>query len=185
MRSLAKNKIRKKIIATLKQQGYQVGKKTFSLNEVDREKKRDVHTLAKKERISLRKQFILGKTGLIKQSLLDGKNLEVVKIQPRLIEVKPDSKWEILFRWWNLVWWSLPYERAYGRQIRFVVWDQYHKAPIGLIGLQSPILSWSVRDDHLKIPAKRRDYWVNQSLSAQRLGALPPYNAVLGGKLVA
>lgn len=32
---------------------------------------------------------------------------------------------------------------------------------------------------------KTRDFWVNQSLSTQRLGALPPYNYILGGKLVA
>ena len=99
--------------------------------------------------------------------------------------VQHDTVWEILFKWWNLTWWSLPYERSYGRQLRFIVWDKYHKAVIGLIGLQSPILSWSVRDKYLGIVPVRRDYWVNQSLNAQRLGALPPYNTILGGKLVA
>jgi hypothetical protein len=68
--------------------------------------------------------------------------------------------------------------------MRFVVWDKYHEAPIGLIGLQSPILSWAPRDKYLGIEPDERDYWVNQSLSAQRIGALPPYNDVLGGKLV-
>lgn len=65
------------------------------------------------------------------------------------------------------------------------MWDKYHDSPIGLIGLQSPILSWNVRDKYLSIDVEQRDYWVNQSLSAQRLGALPPYNKFLGGKLVA
>jgi hypothetical protein len=69
--------------------------------------------------------------------------------------------------------------------MRFVIWDKFHNAPIGLIGLQSPILSWSVRDKKLGINFEERDYWVNQSMSAQRLGALPPYNYLLGGKLVA
>jgi hypothetical protein len=68
--------------------------------------------------------------------------------------------------------------------MRFIVWDKYHDAPIGLIGLQSPILSWGPRDKHLGIKTKERDYWVNQSLNAQRIGALPPYNDILGGKLV-
>jgi hypothetical protein len=119
------------------------------------------------------------------KNMINGADLEIMKITPMLIEVKADSIYESIFRWWNLVWWSLPYERAYGRQIRFLVWDDYHNAPIGLIGLHSPILSWKVRDSYLQIPREKRDYWVNQSLSAQRLGALPPYNDVMGGKLIA
>ena len=172
MQALAKGQIRKEVVKVLRQQGYEVGKSTFSLSDIDRETIREVHSLAKVERINKRKDFIKRKASLIKRSLLAGDKLEVEKINPRLIEVEADSEWEALFRWWNLVWWSLPYEHAYGRQIRYVVWDQYHKAPIGLIGLQSPILSWSVRDEHLGISKKDRDYWVNQSLSAQRLGAL-------------
>jgi hypothetical protein len=184
-KKLDQKNIRRELIGILKKQGYQVGRSAFTLNNVDRDKKREVHSLAKAERIGKRKDFIIKNVDLIKKYMIDGEKLNVEKIKPRLIEVEPDSKWELLFRWWNLVWWSLPYEHAYGRQIRFIVWDEYHKAPIGLIGLQSPILSWSVRDNYLGIPIDTRDYWVNQSLSAQRLGALPPYNHVLGGKLVA
>jgi len=185
MTGISKIIIKRELTKVLRQQGYDVGKTSFTLNDSDRETKRSVHSLAKIERIDKRKDFIKSKVPFIKQYLLDGSALDVQKINPKLIEVEADSEWETLFRWWNLVWWSLPYERAYGRQIRYVVWDQYHKAPIGLIGLQSPILSWSVRDDYLGITKEGRDYWVNQSLSAQRLGALPPYNYVLGGKLVA
>ncbi len=129
--------------------------------------------------------LIIDNSEIIKQFMIDGKDLDVAKIDPVLIEVKPGTRWEIIFRWWNLVWWSLPYEKSYGRQMRFVFWDKYHKAPMGLIGLQSPILSWGVRDSYLGIGKADRDFWVNQSLNAQRLGALPPYNNLLGGKLVA
>jgi hypothetical protein len=185
MAIIDKEDLRRNIVSILHKQGYKIQKANFVLENIDREKKRDVHALAKYERISKHKYFICRNSELVKQSLLDGEKLVVDRISPRLIEVNPGSKWETLFRWWNLVWWSLPYERAYGRQIRYIVWDQYHNAPIGLIGLQSPILSWSVRDSYLGIPKETRDYWVNQSLSAQRLGALPPYNYILGGKLVA
>lgn len=185
MQTIIKSKMRAEIVTALRKQGYKVHQNTFVLRNEDRDAKRNVHLIAKSERISQRKEFILKKSSLIEKYLLDGNKIEIDKIKPKLIEVSPDSEWETLFRWWNLVWWSLPYEHAYGRQMRFVVWDQYHNAPIGLIGLQSPILSWSVRDDHLGIPPAVRDYWVNQSLSAQRLGALPPYNYALGGKLVA
>jgi len=40
------------------------------------------------------------------------------------------------------------------------------------------------RDKYLGITKEKRDYWINQSLYGQRVGALPPYNKIFGGKLV-
>ncbi|MBI4086920.1 DUF4338 domain-containing protein [Candidatus Kaiserbacteria bacterium] len=177
--------LKREIIRSLHKQGYRIRSGVIQLKENTRDSKRKAHIIAKAERILAQEKFVTKHKQFILSHLPNGKDINVAKIKPRLIEVKAGSKWEIMFRWWSLVWWSLPNERAYGRQMRFLVWDSYHKAPIGLIGLQSPILSWAVRDGHLGISAKDRDYWVNQSLSAQRLGALPPYNQLLGGKLVA
>lgn len=177
--------LKNRVIYIMKKQGYIYNHTGFVLKDTSLEVKREAHVLAKMQKVNQNEEFILENIDLIKKHLLDGKNLEIEKIDPQIIEVKVGTKFEKIFRWWNLVWWSLPYERAYGRQMRLIVWDKYHNAPIGLIGLQSPILSWSVRDEYLGIDAKGRDFWVNQSMSAQRLGALPPYNYILGGKLVA
>ncbi|NMC42443.1 MAG: DUF4338 domain-containing protein [candidate division Zixibacteria bacterium] len=157
----------------------------FELRKIDREALQKAHTLAKAERLSIRTDFIRRFNPVAASLIPDGKDIDVNRIDPVLVEVLPNSVEEEFYRWWNLVWWSLPYERAYGRQIRYLVIDVYHKAVIGLIGLQSPILSWNVRDECLGIMREERDYWVNQSMSAQRLGAVPPYNYLLGGKLVA
>jgi len=179
--------LKSEISKVLKAQGYVIKPNgVFILKHgKDKESKRKAHELAKRERIATREDFIFSKADLVKNYLIDGKNLKIEKIEPQIIEVKSNTKEEDLFRWWNLVWWSVPYERGYGRQMRFIIWDSYHNAPMGLIGLQSPILSWSVRDKYLGITPENRDYWVNQSLTAQRIGALPPYNYILGGKLVA
>lgn len=177
--------LRKDVLKILRKQGYSTLKGSFTLKETDRESKRDAHRFAKAERIAQQEDFIRKNVDLIRAHFINDREIEIDKIKPRLIEVEAGTKWETIFRWWNLVWWSLPHEQAYGRQMRFIVWDDYHKSPIGLIGLQSPILSWSVRDIFLGITAEKRDYWVNQSLSAQRLGSLPPYNYLRGGKLVA
>ncbi len=185
MQTLTKQTLRKKVLMVLRKQGYSISGDNFSLKNNSRENRRDVHLLAKAERMSENEKFIAKNIPIIKQYLIDGKKIKIDKIQPQIIEVEEGTLHEIIFKWWNLVWWSLPYERAYGRQMRFAIWDKYHNAPIGLIGLQSPILNWSVRDKKLGIPQDQRDYWVNQSMSAQRLGALPPYNYILGGKLVA
>lgn len=176
--------LKQKVTDVLLQQGFLLGEKNFSIKDAERETKREVHVLAKLERLSKHRAFILANLNLAKSHMIDGADLDVAKIKPVLRMVATGSEEERLFRWWNLTWWSLPYERAYGRQMRFIVWDEYHDAPMGLIGLQSPILSWSVRDSHLGIGSEKRDYWVNQSMNAQRLGALPPYNYILGGKLV-
>ncbi|QMU55660.1 MAG: DUF4338 domain-containing protein [Candidatus Mycalebacterium zealandia] len=177
--------LRKEVRRVLVAQGYRIKKGQFYLDTDDREEKRHLHQLSRAERIRESIDFIESFLPEASKHILDSSSLEVSKIKPRLIEVQSGTREGNLFRWWNLTWWSLPYEKSYGRQMRFVVWDDYHESPIGLIGLQSPILSWSVRDKHLSIEPERRDYWVNQSLSAQRLGSLPPYNKFLGGKLVA
>ena len=178
-------KLRKEIANALAMQGYCLHAGEFVLPDGARDTLRDAHQMARAERVAQCHDFIHDTAPLVRQHLPDGRALKVEDISPTLIQIAPGTKWEALFRWWNLVWWSLPWEKAYGRQMRYVVWDQHHEAIIGLIGLQSPILSWAPRDRHMGIPPDARDYWVNQSLSAQRLGALPPYNSVLGGKLVA
>lgn len=177
--------LKKEVKKTLLEQGYRFNGNLFLFDKNGREEKRNLHLLSRAERIKENIDFIQSFSPKASQYLLDSSSIEVEKIKPKLIEVSSGTKEAKLFRWWNLTWWSLPFERAYGRQMRFIVWDEYHNAPIGLIGLQSPILSWSVRDNYLNINAIRKDYWVNQSLSAQRLGSLPPYNKFLGGKLVA
>lgn len=177
--------LKRRTLKILRYQGYRIDKGDLSLKNNERDTKRDAHILAKAERILDHEGLVTRKLALVKKHMVNGLDLEIEKISPVLIEVKPDTEMETLFRWWNLVWWSLPYERSYGRQMRFVVWDRYHNAPMGLIGLQSPILSWAVRDKYLEINFAQRDFWINQSLNAQRLGALPPYNNILGGKLVA
>lgn len=176
--------LQNRVLDVLGQQGILTREQKNEQHALTREQKRDIHALAKLERLSKHREFLLKNLPLIKEYMVDGSNVEVEKISPVLKLVESGSTEETLFKWWNLAWWSLPYERAYGRQMRFIVWDEYHNAPMGLIGLQSPILSWKARDEYLGIGAKDRDFWVNQSMSAQRLGALPPYNHLLGGKLV-
>lgn len=177
--------LRRKINKTLRSQGYAISNGTFLLTRDDRGHLRHTHALARTERLREQTAFIHGLQSDVQKHMINGRELSVEDIAPKLIQVKARSHWESLFRWWNYVWWSVPYESAYGRQMRYLVWDQYHQAVIGLIGLHSPILSWAPRDRYLGIRAPDRAYWVNQSMSAQRLGAVPPYNIVLGGKLVA
>ncbi|MDD4985795.1 MAG: DUF4338 domain-containing protein, partial [Dehalococcoidales bacterium] len=127
MATLTATGLKKEVAHILRKQGYTVRRNgMFSLKKDELEQRRKLHELAKAERVVSRENFLLDNIELIKTHIIDGNKLEIDKIDPEIIEVQPESKEETLFRWWNVVWWSLPYERAYGRQMRFVVWDKYH-----------------------------------------------------------
>jgi uncharacterized protein YqgQ len=171
---------------SLKRQGFIVNendKLTISTNT--KKEIRNIQIVAKNEIATQKKQFIIDNTKLALKYTINGKDINLKKIKLEIKPVLSKSSDEILFRWWNLTWWSMPYQRPYGRQMRFIIWDTTHNAPFGLISLQSPILKQAVRDKSLGIPNEKLDYWVNRSMFAQRTGALPPYNYLLGGKMVA
>lgn len=177
-------KLRKNIIESLKGQGFKINPHARPARNSKASYKK-LQQQSKGEQIALHHAFLKSKTKKIQEYLLDQGEFDPSKIELELREVEEDSLEETIFKWWNLVWWSVPYQRAYGRQMRFVLWDKGNNAPFGLIGLQSPILKMAIRDNHLEIPKKELDLWVNKSMQAQRLGALPPYNSLIGGKMVA
>jgi hypothetical protein len=176
--------LREKIISVLEEQGFKINPHVRPW-ESSKEAYKAVQQRSKLEQISHHKVFLKECFEQAKTYCRDGGDIAPGEIKLELREVQSDSFEEILFRWWNLIWWSIPYQRSYGRQMRFLLWDSVHHAPFGLIGLQSPVLKMSVRDNALEIPKDELDIWVNKSMSAQRVGALPPYNELLGGKMVA
>lgn len=116
----------------------------------------------------------------------DGSGLDPGRIRLEIRMVRPgDRRMAGLFQWWNLAWWSMPHQQAYGRQMRYFLWDVQHDAPFGMVGLQSPILRMDARDRYLGITRENAVLSANMSMSAQRIGALPPYNELIGGKMAA
>ena len=179
-----RQKLRNKIIKVLKEQGFKIN--PHLRPEVDNKTSyRYIQQTAMLEQLSLHKEFLINSTEKIKKYCRDGNKINPEKISLELREVKSGSFEEVIFKWWNLIWWSIPYQRSYGRQMRFLLWDTTHDTPFGLISLQSPVLKMSVRDQALAIPKDELDIWVNRAMNAQRVGALPPYNELIGGKMVA
>lgn len=176
--------LRERIINGLEEQGFKINPHVRPW-ESNKEVYKAVQQRSRLEQISHHKEFLKEHFERARIYCRDGKDIVPEKIELELREVKSGSFEEILFRWWNLIWWSIPYQRSYGRQMRFLLWDSVHNTPFGLIGLQSPVLKMSVRDNALGIPKDELDIWVNKSMNAQRVGALPPYNELLGGKLAA
>lgn len=179
-----KQELKNEIIKVLKEQGFKINPHVRP-NGCSKATYRSIQQKARFEQLSLHKNFLIDSVRKVKNYCRDGSEITPERISLELREVQSNSFEEILFRWWNLIWWSIPFQRSYGRQMRFLLWDTTHDTPFGLICLQSPVLKISVRDNYLGIPKNELDVWVNRSLNAQRVGALPPYNELLGGKMVA
>ncbi len=180
----SQRKLRERIIQVLKEQGFKINPHVRPKG-CSKTTYRRIQQKARFEQLSLHKNFLVNSIKKVKNYCRDVSEIIPERISLELREVQSGSVEEILFRWWNLIWWSIPYQRSYGRQMRFLLWDTAHDAPFGLICLQSPVLKMSVRDNYLDIPKEELDIWVNKSMNAQRVGALPPYNDLLGGKMVA
>lgn len=184
MKVLSKKALREKVIKAIDNQGFYVNGHVVP-EMYDKSSFKQIHSFSRIEQLLVHKNFLVKNTKKVKPFFIDGSKLEPEKISLEIREVESGSLDEIIYKWWNLMWWSVPYQRAFGRQMRFIIWDTYHNAPFGLIGLQSPVLKIAVRDQYLEIPKDELDIWVNKSMQAQRLGALPPYNELIGGKMVA
>ena len=69
--------------------------------------------------------------------------------------------------------------------MRFLVWDDYNDKLIGLIALGDPVFNLRARDNFICWGAAERKKRLINIMDAYVLGAVAPYNMLLGGKLVA
>jgi len=155
-----------------------------SVTDGDKDLIRAVHVRARNHETAAQRENARALYQLYAEHFIDGRKLDPSKIRPVLKLVTPCNLWEDLFR--VVRWtWSMPYSAGYGRRLRFVVWDHHHRAVIGIIGLQSPPVDLSARDELFNYPAGAKIDLINRTLDAYTIGAVPPYSNLLGGKLVA
>lgn len=105
-------------------------------------------------------------------------------ITPRLELVEGGTEQSRLFQFASL-YWQVPVSNGYGRRMRFLVWDDSNNKLIGLIGLTDPVFNLRARDAHVGWDHKGRAKRLIHMMDAFVLGAVPPYNLLLGGKLIA
>lgn len=114
----------------------------------------------------------------------NGSEVDVERIRPRLQVINPEEDWNDLFYLARLTW-SLPYSQGFGRRIRCLIWDDHTRSLMGIAGLQSPPLDFPLRDAEVRFPKKQKTFWANQMMDAYVVGAVPPFNDLLAGKLAA
>ena len=129
-------------------------------------------------------------TGLRRILILQEKNLAngcdvlTSKIDPT-IEVCQTEKQHRLFRMFRY-YWSSPYSEYVGRRIKLIIRDKAlsNKPVIGIAALGSPIIHIPERDEWIGWDKKTRTKNLIYTLDAYVIGAMPPYNYLLGGKLI-
>jgi hypothetical protein len=144
---------------------------------------RQIHRPARQLELAAQQKWLRSYLPHHLQFFASGDEVEPERIDPCLVLATTEQQHH-LFRIARLLW-SLPFSRGYGRRLRFLVIDRANGKLIGLIGLQSPPLSFPARDRLFRYPPNQKTALVNQTMDIYTLGAVPPYNQLLGGKLVA
>jgi len=121
---------------------------------------------------------------LASQNLADGAKVWKSTIDP-IVEVCESPKQLALFRILRF-YWSSPYSEYVGRRIKFLVRDNAlpQKPVIGIAALGSSIVHIPDRDTWIGWDTETRTRNLVYVMDAYVLGALPPYNYLLGGKLI-
>jgi hypothetical protein len=178
-------KLRELIEDSLRRQGFRIRDDQIVLSKkATKDKLRCLHRLSVQHRVEEAQPRLGRYEDRLLGRIASGSEVEPAKVAPRLVEVRPDSEDELLFRYASLHW-SIPTSSGYGRRLRFLVEDAHNGKLIGLFGLCDPVFSVAARDAWIGWNLNARKARLRNVLEAFILGAVPPYSMLLGGKLVA
>jgi hypothetical protein len=167
--------------------GLGINVQTEYLNQLTDEKER-IRTFHSAQRCEYRlqeREFVARYGQKLLSHFANGDEVIPEAVDPVLSFItNPDSEDGRLFRLATLLW-SVPVSRGYGRRMRFLVRDRSNGKLIGLFALADPVINLRARDAWIGwSPQQRRQSLVNV-MDAHIVGAVPPYDRLLGGKLVA
>lgn len=109
--------------------------------------------------------------------------IDILKVSPYLVVVETEQQSQI----WAYAssFWSIPITTGYGRRVRFLVFDRQNDKLIGIAGLADPVVGLGVRDNFIGWDKNQKAKRLYNCMTAYILGAVPPYNTILGAKLIA
>ena len=136
------------------------------------------------EIIDKHKNWIQKNIDFARSNLASGFDVLTSEIKP-FIEVCETEKQHRLFRMFRY-YWSSPYSEYVGRRIKLIIRDKAlpNKPVIGIAALGSPIIHIPERDEWIGWDKETRTKNLIYTLDAYVIGAMPPYNYLLGGKLI-
>lgn len=116
--------------------------------------------------------------------------IDPLKVKPRLQLIpsnRSNKEVKLLKNIFNYAksFWSVPVSTGFGRRMDYILWDDNANKVIGIFGLCDPVIGLGVRDRFIEWDKKTKEERLYNLMTAYVLGAVPPYNQVLGAKLVA
>lgn len=145
---------------------------------------RALHSSQRNARREANRNFLVQRSSALIKYFASGRDIEPANISPRLEKIAAGTWQSDLFRLASMTW-SVPVSNGFGRRLRYLVWDENNGKLIGLIAIGDPVFNLSVRDNLIGWNSHDRKERLVNVMDAYVLGALPPYNILLGGKMVA
>ena len=145
---------------------------------------RQLHSHQRSSKLRTNEGFLAGALPHTLMHFASGSEIDPTKIRLSLIRVQGSTAESELFRVATMTW-SVPVSAGFGRRMRYLVWDDHHEKLAGIIALGDPVYNLSVRDNLVGWTVEDRSKRLVNLLDAYVLGAVPPYNMLLGGKAVA
>ncbi len=145
---------------------------------------RRMHRGQRRERLAAAQSFLARALDRALPCFADGTEIDPTSVRLRLRLIRSGTRESDLFRVAALTW-SVPVSAGFGRRMRYLVWDEAHDRLAGIIALGDPVYNLSVRDTLIDWTVDDRAKRLVGMLDAYVLGAVPPYNFLLGGKAVA
>ena len=156
---------------------------SLSLPSTGKQAFRDCHGAQRTEKNDKNDAFLNKTWPLCREYFASGSEINPQLIRPALELVEAGTWQSELFRLATLTW-SVPVSGGYGRRMRFLVWDKSNGKLMGLIGLTDPVFNLRVRDQDIGWTGADRKERLACMMDAHILGAIPPYNQLLCGKLI-
>lgn len=157
---------------------------SLQTSSLDKDAYRAIHAHQRAKKLDSSRRWLTDNAPHLIQFFASGDEIDATKISPRLEPAPGGSPQGDLFRFAGL-YWRIPISEGYGRRMRFVVWDEQNGKLIGLIALGDAVFNLHTRDALIGWDHRRRADALVNLMDAYVLGAVPPYNLLLGGKLVA
>lgn len=140
--------------------------------------------IKRQEAITKKRVWIDKHIELARKNLADGDEVWRSEITPVIEICQTQSQFDIfrIFRYY----WSSPYSEYVGRRLKLIIRDSAlpSKPIIGIAALGSSIIHIPDRDNWIGWDKSTRTNNLVYTMDAYVVGALPPYNHLLGGKLI-
>lgn len=178
--------LRQKIINKLLSFGYehQSNGEFKPPDSIDKSSIRLFHEDRHRHILQSNKEWIIKNEKKIFNFFANGEDIDTSSISPKLVNVQNRQEYQDLFRYATYLW-SIPVSQGYGRRMRYLVMDSSNNKLIGIFGLTDPVIGLKARDDWIGWSKAQKEDRLWHTLDAYVLGAVPPYNLLLGGKVVA